>query len=134
MIRIIRGVYGHYMTDPETGKSRVVAKDKNSHPFSLTEKQEVRLVDLGVAEYVCEPAPAPVQAGGEEITGRLDPEQLREFTNARLTELAEEMGINTKNLTTKAKLIEAITALRVEIGEEEDGGDLPDFDAAEAVE
>ena len=137
MIRIIQGVYGHYMTDPETGKSRVVAKDKDSEPFALTEEQESRLVGQGVAEYVCELAPAHVQEVGEEITGHLDPEQLRELTNAKLTELAEEMGIDTKKLTTKAKLIEAITSAEIVPGEDEDeddGEDAPTFDAAEAVE
>ena len=44
MIQIIRGVYGHYVTDEETGKTRVVARDKHSDPIELTEEQEARLV------------------------------------------------------------------------------------------
>ena len=43
MIRIIRGVYGHY-----TG-GRVVPKDKHSQPFALDPEQEARLVRVGVA-------------------------------------------------------------------------------------
>ena len=47
-------------------------------------------------------------AEGEE-TAHLDPEQLKELTNAKLKELAEEMGIDTAKLKTKAQLIAAIT-------------------------
>ena len=146
MIKIICGVYGHYVTDPKTGKSRVVPKDKNSKPFELEPEQEARLVGLGVAKYVNAPVPEETPEAGESF-GHLDPEQLEEMTNAKLKELAEDMGIETKKLTTKAKLIEAITAANVapgpavgEDGEgtegdgEDDGAPLPEFDPAEAVQ
>lgn len=64
-------------------------------------------------------------AEGEE-TARLDPEQLKELTNAKLKELAEEMGIDTAKLKTKAQLIAAITDVPLEdaiSGEEDDGVD-----------
>ena len=95
---------------------------------------------LGVAEYVSAPGNEPET---DEFGGYLDPEQLGELTNAQLKELAEEMGIDTKKLTTKAKLIEAITAANVapgpaegEDGEgtEDNGEPLPDFDPAEVVQ
>ena len=63
-------------------------------------------------------------AEGEE-TARLDPEQLKELTNATLKELAEEMGIDTAKLKTKAQLIAAITDVPLEdaiSGEEDDEG------------
>lgn len=63
-------------------------------------------------------------AEGEE-TARLDPEQLKELTNAKLKELAEEMGIDTAKLKTKAQLIAAITYVPLEdaiSGEEDDEG------------
>lgn len=63
-------------------------------------------------------------AEGEE-TARLDPEQLKELTNAKLKELAEEMGIDTAKLKTKAQLISAITDVPLEdaiSGEEDDEG------------
>ena len=63
-------------------------------------------------------------AEGEE-TARLDPEQLKELTNAKLKELAEEMGIDTAKLKTKAQLIAAITDGPLEdaiSGEEDDEG------------
>lgn len=63
-------------------------------------------------------------AEGEE-TAHLDPEQLKELTNAKLKELAEEMGIDTAKFKTKAQLIAAITDVPLEdaiSGEEDDEG------------
>lgn len=63
-------------------------------------------------------------AEGEE-TAHLDPEQLKELTNAKLKDLAEEMGIDTAKLKTKAQLIAAITDVPLEdaiSGEEDDEG------------
>lgn len=64
-------------------------------------------------------------AAESEETARLDPEQLKELTNAKLKELAEEMGIDTSKLKTKAQLIAAITDVPLEdaiSGEEDDDG------------
>ena len=65
-------------------------------------------------------------AEGKE-TAHLDPEQLKEFTNAKLKELAEEMGIDTAKLKTKAQLIAAITDVPLEdaISSEEDDEGAP---------
>ena len=65
-------------------------------------------------------------AEGEE-TARLYPEQLKELTNAKLKELAEEMGIDTAKLKTKAQLILAITDVPLEdaISGEDDGEGAP---------
>lgn len=144
MIKIVRGVYGHYVTDPKSGKTRVVARDSRSEPFELTPEQEARLVSQGVARYVdkAETGEEPIgfdelppDVGAIENAAHLDAEQLEAMTNAKLKELAEDMGIDTKKLTTKSKLIEAITDAAVIPGESEDGGeDAPTFDAAEAVQ
>lgn len=55
--------------------------------------------------------------------------------------MAKDMDIDTAKLKTKAQLIEAITAVDVVPGPDEDSEDLeddgeqpPEFDAAEAVE
>lgn len=56
-------------------------------------------------------------------SARLDPEQLKKLTNTKLAELAEDMGINTAKLKTKAQLIAAITDVPLEdaiSGEEDD--------------
>lgn len=151
MIKIIQGTYGYLDKN-----GCVKPKTEKDDPFELTKEQEARLVRLGVAVYVDEPDKEPGQGNDKdpgqdpeksgEVTGHLDPEQLAELTNAQLKEIAEKMGIDTKKLTTKAKLIEAITAEEVIAGPaeddgaepeedgEDDGEQAPTFDAAEAVQ
>lgn len=144
MIRIIKGVYGHV---DEHGFVR--PKDCNSKPFETSPEQEARLVKAGVAAYVEEPVKAPPVnepaqvpiPKSDEAIAHLDPDQLKELTNAELKKMAEEMSIDTAKLKTKAQLIEAITAADVVPGPDEDSEDLEDdgetppaFDAAEAVE
>lgn len=138
MIKIIKGTYG-YMD-----KNGIVKpKTEKDGPFELTKEQEARLVRLGVAEYVNGSTNVPDhEPDQDEETGHLDPEQLGELTNAQLKEIAEKMGIDTKKLTTKAKLIEAITAVEIipgpaedeEEDPEDDGEQAPTFDATEAVQ
>ena len=69
-----------------------------------------------------------------ERTAHLDPEQLGKLTNAKLEELAEEMGIDTAKLKTKAQLISAITDIPLEdaIPEGEDDREKPPELGAEA--
>ena len=139
MIKIIQGKYGYL------DKNGIVKpKTAEDEPFELTAAEEARLVERNVAEYVNTPAKENGQENGQDggqMTGHLDPEQLAEWTNAQLKDLAEEMGIDTKKLTTKAKLIEAIVSVEVTPGPVVDGEDIeddgeqpPTFDAAEAVE
>lgn len=74
-------------------------------------------------------------AGGAEAA-HLDPEQLKELTNAKLKELADDMGIDTSKLKTKAQLIAAITDIPLEdaIPEEGDGENPPELGAEGPVE
>ena len=144
MIKIVKGVYGYV-----DKHGFVRPKDCNSEPFETSPEQEERLVRLDVAEYVGEPEkaepvnePAQVQIPkNDEEAAHLDPEQLKELTNAELKAMAEDMGIDTAKLKTKAQFIEAITAVDVVPGPDEgseemedDGEAPPTFDAAEAVE
>lgn len=144
MIKIVKGVYGYV-----DKHGFVRPKDCNSKPFETSPEQEARLVKLGVAEYVDEPEKAepvnePAQVQSPEIgeeAAHLDPDQLKELTNAELKAMAKDMDIDTAKLKTKAQLIEAITAVDVVPGPDEDSEDLeddgeqpPEFDAAEAVE
>ena len=125
MIRIIQGVYGHQIN------GRVYPKDSNSEPFELTEAQEERLVKLGVAVYV---------DGGstklpEGVTGI--PEYSADMKADELRAIGKEMGLTFKAGTTKAEMVDQMDAFLGENtdGEEtEDGEELPEFDAAEAVE
>ena len=54
--------------------------------------------------------------------GHLDPEQLKTMTKAELEQMAEDMGLNTDGLKTKADLIAAIAAEPVFYTEEPDDG------------
>lgn len=62
---------------------------------------------------------------GEEAA-HLDPDQLKELTNAELKAMAEDMDIDTAKLKTKAQLIEAITAVDVVPGPDEGGEEMED--------
>lgn len=126
-------------------------KTSKDGALSLPISEEARLVSRGVAAYVTKPVIGPdpavaTPAEGEESGGAgvyrpdgaegaegeetayLDPEQLKELTNAKLRELAEDMGIDTSKLKTKPQLIAAIANVPLEdaIPEDgEDGGDEP---------
>lgn len=118
--------------------------------FYAPSEVEKRLVALGVAvfctdspgEAVATPAesgdapdagenPPEDESGAEGAeTARLGPGQLQALTNAKLRELAEDMGIDAGKLKTKAQLIEAIAAVDVVPGEPD--GEAPPELAPEA--
>ena len=56
----------------------------------------------------------------KQETAHLDKEQLEEWKFDDLKRLAEDMGIDTKSLKKKAELVEAIAAVEVIPGDEED--------------
>lgn len=132
-VKITDGLYGYR---PEGAK--------HPQPVSagglciVTDAEAARLASLGVG-VVMEDIPEEDTAGavatlveGEDNTGagvdtpdhdgpaedeetaHLDPEQLKKLTNAKLEELAEDMGIDTAKLKTKAQLIAAITDVPLE--------------------
>jgi len=139
--------------------SRIVTP--SDPPFDATPEIEARLVRSGNAEYVCDtPVATPVESlpdmrecetMGEEENGAkvacapcLDPEQLKELTNAMLRKLAEDMEIDCTKLRTKAQLIAAICNAPLEDCIEEspeeaedeacdDGEAPPELDAEEPV-
>lgn len=138
MIKIISGVYGHYVTDKETGKSRVVAKDKNAEPFELTKEQEARLVGLGVAEYVGKPS---VDNADDDIARAAAEPSLEEMTAKELREVGKQYGLTFKVGMSKAEMVDALKAEWPQDAEEEadeeaddDGEQAPTFDATEAVQ
>lgn len=134
MIRIISGVYGHYIGN------RVVPKDSSSEPFELTPEQEARLVNLGVAEYISD---API--GFDEIPdGVVGIPEYDEHTKAsdlreigKLCGLSFKVGMSKKDML--AALDEYIRENTVDGVDEEDivTDETPDnaavFDAADAV-
>ena len=136
-IEIICGTYGHR----PAGALHPVPVDRGGF-CDVPEEEAERLVHLGVAriasgEVVPAVATPPVDeestSAGADLSGdengstdeeslHLDPEQLKELTNAKLTELAEDMGIDTAKLKTKAQLISAITSVPLEDAISEDEG------------
>ena len=149
MIKIIRGVYGHYVTD-QNGKSRVVARDKHSDPFELTPEQEARLVSQGVARYVdnAETGAAPIGFDEqppepnelpEGVVGI--PEYSEDMTVKELRDIGKLCGLTFKVGMTKKKMVDALDA-EIEgnmvdydevVNGEANGEDAPSFDATEAV-
>lgn len=143
-IEIISGAYGH-------------RPDGSVHPVTIErgqccevpEAEAERLIALGVARTAAQSGSGAVatstdglnsnapsvnthseENGAEgEKTAYLDPEQLKELTNDKLRELAEDMGISTGKLKTKTQLIDAITAVEVAPGEDA----LPVFGAEAPV-
>lgn len=143
-IEIISGAYGHR---PD-GSAHPVTIERGQR-CAVPEAEAERLIALGVARMAAQSSSGAVAtsadglnsnapsvntpseengAEGEE-TAHLDPEQLKELTNDRLRELAEDMGINPGKLKTKAQLIDAITAVEVAPGEDA----LPVFGAEAPV-
>lgn len=130
MIKIVKGTYGYL------DKNGIVKpKTEKDEPFSLTKEQEKRLVDLGVAVYVdCEPV--------ETVENTVDEVETVEYSEkmkaSELRKIAKEMGLTFPVGTTKAEMIAAMDEHQAEVeadeDDEDDGLDLPDFDAAEAVE
>nr|DAR60069.1 MAG TPA: HeH/LEM domain [Caudoviricetes sp.] len=144
MIKIIRGVYGHYVTD-QNGRTRVVARDRRSEPIELTPEQEARLVSQGVARYVdsTETGAAPIgfdeqppeDEGAADIARAEAEKPMEEMTIKELRELGrEQYGISFKVGMTKAEMIAAMREKWPEEPETEASEPAPTFDAAEAVQ
>ena len=155
-VKIICGTYGYR----PKGSLHPIPIDRGGI-CEVPEEEAQRLFQLGVARPVEEAsipavatsregeedgrAGADLSDGGESAEGtknvHLDPEQLKELTNAKLRELAEEMGIDTAKLKTKAQLIAAIASIPLEdaIPEsdedsgEDDGEEPPALGAEEPV-
>lgn len=123
LVKIINGVYGHYT------EGKVVRKDKKSEPFDLEADKAARLVFQGVAEYVDEVQVAAVAV--EEV----DIPDLEDMTVSQLRAIGKQMGITFKVGTTKAEMVEALSAEAVEPEEIAEATEpAPVFDPTEAVQ
>lgn len=142
MIKIVCGVYGHYID------GKVVAKDKNSEPFALSPEKEAELVAKKVAVYWDEPVQdmkteddvevvAPI--GFDEIPDDVIhiPEYSINMKAAELREIGKACGLEFEAGMTKAQMVAAldqhIEENTVDGDEEEDEDDAPTFDPADAV-
>lgn len=74
------------------------------------------------------------QAAQPEAAAHLDKEQLESMKFDDLKKLAEDMGIDTKGLKKKAELVEAISAVEVIPGEEENEVDYGEDEPEQAAQ
>ena len=138
MIKIVCGVFGHYID------GKVVAKDKNSEPFALSPEREAELVAKKIAVYVDAPeteevseADAPI--GFDELPEDVIPipEYSINMKAAELREIGKLCGLEFEEGMTKAKMVAAldkhIEENTVDGDEEEDEDDALTFDPADAV-
>lgn len=145
-IKIICGTYGYR---PE-GSLHPIPVDRGS-TCEVSEEEAQRLYRIGVACPAPEDAAPAVatHSNGTESRGAsvdlptgecdsegevkigIDPEQLKELTNAKLRELAEDIGINASKLKTKAQLIAAIANVPLEDAISEDDDESGEDDGEE---
>lgn len=130
-IKIKSGGCGVKYTDGN-GVERYALKTPKDGAFLCEIEQAKRLVALGVAEYVAdEKCDTETKEGvGVAETGHLDAEQLESMDFNDLKKLAKDMGVTPAGKK-KADYIAALVAVEVEAGEEVDGDELPDLDAAD---
>lgn len=143
MIRIIKGIYGHW------NGFKVDPKDRNSEPFCIDPVRESELVAAGVAEYTVDPTPIGFDEQPPEDPEDVEMQELPALPDGvegvplysidtpvkELRAIAKQIGVKLAVGMTKAEIVAALDA---EIdGNTVDGideDDLPVFDAAEAVE
>lgn len=116
-VRILSGGYGL----KDHGTKVLIRRNETC---SVEDDEAEYLVSVGAAVIIGEAkapeAPAPVDPDDDETEGEdeeaLDEElQLETMTNKQLEAICKEMGINTKTLTNKTKLINAIRAKQDEM-------------------
>ena len=130
-IKVTRGGCGIQYTDAN-GNARHALKTSEDKPFECDDAQAAHFVELGVAEYVGEQPKEQADSSQEteNTTGHLDAEQLAEMDYNELKKLAADMGVKPVGKT-KADYIDAIVAAEVEPGDEDDGDELPELNAAD---
>lgn len=148
-ILITNGTYGHSPILPDGRKSRyVVPVNRKSGPIDVDPEEAARLVEAGVAEYVNDepakaakapeaPAEEPVaeepEAPAEEtVTEEIEGTDLESMTFAELKALAQEKGIETGKIKSKAAMIQAISEYAEEGIPADD--DLPELSAQDVVD
>ena len=117
-VRILSGGYGL----KDHGTKVLIRRNETC---SVEDDEAEYLVSVGAAVIIGEAkapeAPAPVDPEDDETEGEDDSVeddeelQLETMTNKQLEAICKEMGINTKTLTNKTKLINAIRAKQDEM-------------------
>jgi len=118
MIKIISGTYGY-----RSKNGGIEAKTTKSAPFSLPDKEEKRMVERGVAEYVTDGPVLPVDETPKDDSTQ--PVHNKGMKLAELQAVAESYGVDTSKMRTKDEVIAAIDAVIAEKGA---GNDPPSND------
>lgn len=131
MIKMICGVYGHYVD------GQVIARNKNSEPFEIAPEREAELVALGYAEYV-DFVPSDMPIGFDEVPPdegeAAEPSYSIDTSAKELREIGKEHGLSFKVGMSKSEMVAALDAhFGATAEEDDDGEDAPSFDASEAV-
>ena len=124
LVKIISGTYGHRPILPNGQKSHYVIPVKAGETIDVEGTEGERLIGLGVAEAATPekseaPKATPVDEPAEAVSDDYDSKSLSE-----LKEIARAMGIETGNIKSKAKMIEALRG----------ADDIPSFDAEDVVD
>lgn len=128
MIQIINGVYGYVDKD-----GIVRPKTEADAPFELTPEQESRLVRLGVAKYVRNTPPQPVEP--EVSVQEENTHSLSDLSAKELRELGKDYGLTFKVGMSKAEMVQAIEEAEAGLhAGDDDNEPAPVFDASEAVQ
>lgn len=147
-VNIINGTYGYRLE----GSNLVTPVSAGMPPIEVSDEEADRLISLYVATIALEQPKTAVatptggddgggagentsdgqRGAGVEDRAHLEAEQLQLLTNAKLKELAEDMGIDASKLKTKAQLIAAISDIHLEdaIVETEDDEEEPPITGA----
>ncbi len=137
LVKIISGTYGYR---PEKS-NYVIPVSVGEGPISVDDDEAKRLVEIGVAAYIdketpveavatapsCDSDSCPIDnspdsedgengdSGPGEVTGNLDPEELKGWKMDELKKLATDMGIDATGIKKKDDLIAAIVAVEVTV-------------------
>ena len=142
MVKIVQGIYGY-----QDKNGIVHPKTPEDPPFSLTEAQEKRLVDLGVAEYVgnvpnVPEEPQDVEETTEDTNTETDivvlPEYNADMTTKELREIAKDYKIELAARASKKEILAALdekaAALEAIYADDSEEVEMPELDATAVVE
>lgn len=142
MIKMVQGIYGY-----QDKNGIVRPKSSEDAPFSLSEAQEKRLVDLGVAEYVgnvlnVPKEPQDVEETTEDVSAETDmvvlPEYNADMTTKELREIAKAYKVELAPRASKKEILaaldEKVAALEAVYTDNFEDVEMPELDATVVVE
>ncbi len=132
-VTILCGGYGLNIRTENGIRTKLILKGQIVELEDAEAEELIRANMAAEAVATSTAGDSPLAPGGDtppektplEGTGglSLDPDQLRQMTNAALSKLAEDMGLDPSRCRTKAELIELIAAVPVSVEPEAEDGD-----------